>query len=180
MKKLFALACISLAAVTGTASPAQAWWPCFPLFDCCKGSCCSTTICLRQYNAFTPVCSGTLNCNGCCPLNLSSGYPGSGPAVVGPDCMNGTGYGGYGPYGSSVYTGGYPMGQLPPATMLTQPPMQGPIMGGMPMAPTAPVQMQPNTTSAAPQYLPFAGQVQPVGYRSYYYGAVPYYWNSNR
>src|SRR5438105_12572174 len=121
MKKLFSLALMSLAAVSWMTPTASAWWPCFP--SCCK-SCCTTTICLRQYNAFTPVCSGTLNCNGCCPLNLSCGYPGSGPAVVGPDCMNGAGYGGYGPYGSSVYTGGYPMGQLPPATMLTQPPMQ--------------------------------------------------------
>jgi hypothetical protein len=179
MKKLFALAFISLAAVTGTASSAKAWWPCFPLFDCCKGSCCSTTICLRQYNAFTPVCSGTLNCDGCCPLNLSCGYPGSGPAVMAPGCANGACYS---PYGASVYAGGgYPMGQLPPAAMLSQPPMQGPVMGGMPVAPTAPVQVQPGQTSAAPQLLPFAGQVQPVGYRPmYYYGAAPYYWNNAR
>src|SRR5207244_4845086 len=122
-----------------------------------KGSCCSTTICLRQYNAFTPVCSGTLNCDGCCPLNLSCGYPGSGPAVIGPNCMNGAGYGmngaGYGAYGLSIYAnGGYPMSQLPPATLLSQPPVQGPIMGGMPVAPTAPVQVQPGTTSAAPPF----------------------------
>jgi hypothetical protein len=62
--------------------------------------------------------------------------------------------------------------------MLTQPPMQGPVMGAMPVAPTAPVPAPTGATSAMPQYLPFG--VQPVNYQPVYYGAVPYYWTSGR
>lgn len=176
MKKLFALAFMSLAAISWTTATASAWWPCYPLFDCCKSSKCCTTICLRQYNAFTPVCSGTLNCDGCCPINLTGGCLQSGPAVFQPGCANGMCYG---PYSSSIYAGpGYPLGQLPPAAILSQPPMQGPVMGAMPVAPMAPMPAPTGATSAAPQYLPFA--VQPVGYRPMYYGAAPYYWNSGR
>src|SRR5262249_12427586 len=133
------------------------------------------------------VCSGSLNCDGCCPLNVGCGYPASGPALVGLNCMNN----GYGAYGASVFAGGgYPMGQLPAAAMMQQPQMQGPMMqspmmqspmmGGMPAARTVPMQTQPNTSSAAPQSLPISGPVEPVGYRSFYYGAAPYYWNNNR
>src|SRR5262245_5083536 len=37
----------------------------------CKGCCCnkySTYICCRPYNAFSPVCFGSICCDGCCPL----------------------------------------------------------------------------------------------------------------
>lgn len=163
MKKLFALAFMSLAAVSWTPTTASAWWPFYPA--CCK-SCCTTTICLRQYNAFTPVCSGTLNCDGCCPVNLSSGSLTSGPAIFQHPYAAGQFYN---PYGSAIFAGqGYPMGQLPPAAILSQPPMQGPVMGGMPAAPMAPM---PAPAGAAP--------VQGIGYRSMY-GAVPYYWNNGR
>ena len=65
--------------------------------------------------------------------------------------------------------------------MLSQPPMQVPVMGGMPMTPAAPMQAPAGASSAAPHLLPYASQVQPVGYRPmYYYGAAPYYWNSAR
>ncbi len=172
MKKLFALAFMSLAAVSWTPSTASAWWPCFPA--CCK-SCCTTTICLRQYNAFTPVCSGTLSCDGCCPVNLTSGNLASGPAIFQHPYAAGFGYApyGYAPYGSAAFAGqGYPMGQLPPAAVLSQPMMQNPVMGGMPAAPMAPM---PAPTGA----VPFSAPAQGIGYKSMY-SAVPYYWNGGR
>ncbi len=178
MKKLFALAFMSVAAVSSITPAASAWWPCFPMFDCCKSSKCCTTICLRQYNAFTPVCSGTLNCDGCCPLNLTSGCLQSGPACFGIGGATGACYGPY--MGSSIYAAeAYPMGQLPPAAVLRQPMMHGPALG-MPAAPAAPMPAPAGATSAAPQMLPFATPVQNVGYRPAYYGIAPYYWNNAR
>jgi hypothetical protein len=35
----------------------------------------STYICMRQYNAFTPICSGNLTCHGCCPMTFCGGMP---------------------------------------------------------------------------------------------------------
>lgn len=50
----------------------------------CKGANCgryTTTICMRQYNAFTPVCWGTIMCDGGCPIASRCGptfWPGCG------------------------------------------------------------------------------------------------------
>jgi hypothetical protein len=179
MKKLFALAFMSLAVIGGTTSTASAWWPCFPLCGGCSSGCC-TTIKLRQYNAFTPICCGTLNCDGCCPLNLSCGQLGSGPAIFGAGCAGGNCYA---PHGASVYAGDmYPLGQLPPAAILSQPPMPAPAANGMPAAPAATMPVPPGATSFAPRAFP-AASVQPVGYRPMYYygyGYAPYYWNGAR
>ncbi|HZT81138.1 MAG TPA: hypothetical protein VFA26_12980, partial [Gemmataceae bacterium] len=59
MKKLLAVACLSLAAAGFSAGQAHAW-----LFDCC---CCKYKYCAcaAQYNAFSPFCLSTVQ-GGCC------------------------------------------------------------------------------------------------------------------
>ena len=114
MKKLFALGFLSLAAIGLASGPAAAWWPCFP---CSCKSCCTTTICLKQYNAFTPVCWGSLTCDGCCPMNFGC-CPGMGGYGFGGGGAGQCGTNGY--CGGSSYVGGdgYMLGQLPaPATI---------------------------------------------------------------
>jgi hypothetical protein len=175
MKKLFALALLSLAVTGWLTTPANAWWP----FSCCGTKCC-TTICLRQYNAFTPICTGKLSCDGCCPINLACGQLGSGPAIfnAGPGCVGGACYAG----------SAYNLGQLPPAALMSQP-LPAPTAGGV--APTytippnnplpAPAVPMGTTSQMAPQMMPFAAPVQPVGYRPMYYpvqGTAPWYWNN--
>ena len=63
--KLLVLTAFSLAGAALTAAPASAGW----LFHRhCGVNHCSTTIVCRPYNAFTPVCSGSMVCDGCCPF----------------------------------------------------------------------------------------------------------------
>src|SRR5262249_55929278 len=57
---------------------------------CCNpcGCCCASVLCIRQYNAFTPVCCGSLYCDGCTPFGApcgGGGY-GCGPARLAPGC----------------------------------------------------------------------------------------------
>ena len=115
MKKLTALGLLSVVALGCASSSASAWWPCFPLCGCCKSKCCST-ICCRQYNAFTPVCTGSICCDGCCPINMGSGgcCPSSGNCCVG---------GG----------DGCCLGQLPAPGAIGMPNMGMPMMAGAPM-----------------------------------------------
>lgn len=82
MKKLLPTAVMALV-VSGFAT-AQSFAGCtFGLFYNHCGCCgCGAKFCVRQYNAFSPVCSGTVFCDGCTPF--------------GPGCGGG-GYGGYGP-----------------------------------------------------------------------------------
>lgn len=83
MKKLFAFGLMAVM-FAWSAKPAAAWWPCYPLCGCDKkGSKCCASITIKQYNAFTPICCGSMSCDGCCPINLS----GCGAGVCGPGML---------------------------------------------------------------------------------------------
>jgi hypothetical protein len=94
MKKLIISALLAFAASSLVAVPSFAGC-CFGL---CKHHCgccgCGAKFCVRQYNAFSPVCCGTVFCDGCCPFG-SGGYGpgfggGCGPCADGvcPGMMN--------------------------------------------------------------------------------------------
>jgi hypothetical protein len=86
MKKLLfvaALALTGLAVPTGTANAGRT----FGLFvgcHCCN-HCCGGMICLRQYNAFSPVACGSMVFQGC--VTVPPGGPGFG---YGGDCADGS------------------------------------------------------------------------------------------
>src|SRR5215212_5242601 len=94
MKRLILSAILGVAALGLSAGTVQAG-PC-GFFGCRKCCGCGATFCVRQYNAFSPVCSGTLYCDGINPMG-GCGIPGgfnpncgampypSGPAC-GPAC----------------------------------------------------------------------------------------------
>jgi hypothetical protein len=183
MNKLIAATLASLAALGLATDRAAAW---------CHHGCdqCCTTICLRQYNAFTPICYGSLSCDGCCPLNITSccpgGHFGCGPTGYGPPPygMNG----GYGPGFPGMTFNGYPpamSGQVtapgtttespaPPATMpdAGSPSFQAPMptpKENPPAAGSGPTAQ--NRLMGTP-----AGMVQYAGYRPPYYpGYYPGY-----
>lgn len=87
MKKSLAFLISSLAALGLAHGQAAAW---FRDCNCCSSKCC-TTICLRQYNAFTPICFGSLNCEGCCPMGFG-GFCGQPMVPHGYDPYGGNGF----------------------------------------------------------------------------------------
>src|SRR5262249_25806429 len=98
MKKLFAAGFLSLAMLGMANAPASAWFNCCHPWRCCGK--CVQTICCRPYNAFTPVCFGTICCTGCCPLATCCPMPLTGPmdSIPGPSCaFPGDGPGCFGP-----------------------------------------------------------------------------------
>jgi hypothetical protein len=171
MKKLLFSGALALLACGLTATPSFAH--AFGLFTshrCCHGACkrgCMT-FCCRQYNAFTPVCCGSICCTGGLPFG--GGGPGYDPmACNGPDCI-----------GGDLPDGAKPASPAAPAA--------GPSLPTKPMPTGATSMYQP-----APGY----GAVQAASYYpGYSYGpgsgygpmvapvfnpmAVPAYWNSDR
>jgi hypothetical protein len=163
MKRLVLAAALGLAAVAWT-PVAQA--KTFGLFTCgwCGGGCgkcCGCSLCIRQYNAFTPVCCGTVTGLGC--VNPGMGYGPYGPGPYGP--------GGYGPECQCGCLDLHYMGQV-----------------GMLPPPVAPMNAPALAAYPAPQ-MPYNG-VQPAGYLApaFYPGyaapapmmappAAPAYWN---
>jgi hypothetical protein len=155
-------------------------------------------ICCKQYNAFTPVCFGNVNCIGCCPP--SCGMPG-GCNLPGPICSAlGPMAGGCDPQmamGMGMPMGmptGMPMGmpmqpgQLP-VSLPGQPPMLmppgAPMPNGMPAPPATNMPPILNHTAQYGYPAPYYGYgygygVQPVSYYAYpnayaaYYGVNPY------
>jgi hypothetical protein len=79
MKKLLTVAVLSLGLLAMAGGRASAGF----LFHKCCGHC--TTICCKPYNAFSPTCSGTICCDGCCPINFNNA-PAPAPAPCYPDC----------------------------------------------------------------------------------------------
>jgi hypothetical protein len=70
MKKFLALGALTLAGLAFSAADADAW-----LFHDCHINRYSTFIACRPYNAFTPVCYGSIVCDGCCPAPFCGGCP---------------------------------------------------------------------------------------------------------
>jgi hypothetical protein len=145
--KLSVLTALTLASVALSAAPASAWW----LHHNCGCNRYSTVIVCRPYNAFTPVCSGSLVCDGCCPFscpNLPSG------ACCSPTLGN--------PLLSMCHDpAGINGGQYMMQPMMQGPPMAMPgqqFQGPMPM----PANMQ---QTQAPMPYP----VQPANYQQGYY-----------
>jgi hypothetical protein len=73
--KTFICSLLSLVGVAVAATPASAFWWLFHKHGCHRHS---TVIVCRPYNAFTPVCSGNITCDGCCPFNGLAGHMGGG------------------------------------------------------------------------------------------------------
>src|SRR5262249_42641279 len=114
MKKLLLVGLLSAAVLTLNSPAAQAGIikRCLGR-DCCK---CSMSLCVRPYNAFSPVCCGCLTCMGCCPftggMDGGMGCGPMGPPACMPSCFNGCG-----PSCSS--SGCCDTGCLPPAGAVT-------------------------------------------------------------
>jgi hypothetical protein len=155
MKKLLTAALFALGISTLSAAPASA--SAFGLFycrGCCWGCCCGCNVCLRPYNAFTPVVSGCLCCDGCVPFCGTGGAAGGfcGPVGSGPLCSPGCD----GCYGQLPEVGGLPAAG----------PEVG--MGSMPAAAQAPVMVYgvpPADVSAAgfrPPFYPGSGVPMPL------------------
>jgi len=141
--KLCVLTALSLAGLALSATPASAWWLCHHC-DCNRYS---TVIVCRPYNAFTPVCSGSLVCDGCCPFscpNLPSGAA-CGPVLGNP--MLGL---------SNDMVG---------INNVYQQPYQQPMMMQAPAPVMPPPQLPVNMQTQAPMGYP----VQPTGYQQGYY-----------
>jgi hypothetical protein len=169
MKKLISSALLALA-VSGFAASTSFAGCAFGLFynhGCCG---CGAKFCVRQYNAFSPVCSGTVFCDGCCPFG-SGGGGGYGPGFGGGA---GACAGGMCPGGScgvpfsgvmSCPTGGCAdgscLGSLPATESAatpdaTTPPASNPVVTPAPL---------PNSTSQAVNYRPIQNAAyRPVSY----------------
>jgi hypothetical protein len=183
MRKLLLLGLLSLGMVSATSSSAQAWF----FHNCCGCNSCTTTLCIKPYNAFSPVAYGNIVADGCMPLNVYGGglpcmrqpfYPG---ACAAPSCFT---------------SGCCDTGCLPPAAGIPVAPATGgqPLPQGNPGQQFTPPSPQPLTPGAflMPMQNPMAygysyghAPVQPVSYQQpmvnpyYYYNQqqqAPSYW----
>jgi hypothetical protein len=155
MKKLFVSALLAVSACGLAAAPAFAH--AFGLFtcgNCCKGCC---TFCVRQYNAFSPACCGSICCDGCPPFCYGGGPPGPNPAAAacGPEgCIDGAVTG-----PDSV------IGQLLPEDACCDTPATPPAAPAgpaMPPASPAPAASPKPVSQLHPYGMPYA--VRPAGY----------------
>lgn len=206
MKKILYSTLFAIAGFALSAVPASAGCT-FGLFPHSCGCCgCGAKFCVRQYNAFSPVCSGTVFCNGCCPFG--AGYPGCMPGAGGP-CAGGMCPGGgcgvpfsgmmcCPPPGCGSCGGGMCanggcapggcadgscLGSLPPASAATSPatnPSAGPapLPGSMPSSPTsqAPSYRGIENASYRPAAAPVTPSAAPVRMQPRMM-AAPSYWN---
>ena len=157
--KLFALTALSLAGLVLSAAPASAWW-----LQRNNGiNRFSTVVVCRPYNAFTPVCHGSLVCDGCCPFSCPQMPGGASCSPMFGNPMLGLTHPGAVQYGSQ------PMMMPPQAMMMSPQPMMLPPQAMMP-APAMPVQQVPmNMQTQMPMNYP----VQAAGYHQ---GAYPVYY----
>ncbi|HEY7312669.1 MAG TPA: hypothetical protein VH643_25110 [Gemmataceae bacterium] len=122
MKKILTAALLTLASSSLLATPSFA--------GCCFGliphSCgCCSKFCVRQYNAFSPVCCGTVYCDGCCPFGSGGCGGGCGPCGDGM-CCGGLNYFGVLGCGPSGCCGGC----CPPGGCCADGACPGPMTGG--------------------------------------------------
>jgi len=184
MKKIFALFVSSLALVAAAAGSASAWCN-----DCC-GKCCAT-ICLRPYNAFTPVCCGSLCCDGCASMMFGGMYL---PNPCGAGLPGPSGWPGLGGWAGATYPYGpvasYPM-PLPnaPAAPTVVPGAPGAAPSATPPAFKAPaptpIESTPPKGDTTSQAVPYPMAYGAVHYAGYYPGympapgyGMPYYWGA--
>jgi hypothetical protein len=190
MKKLLFLGLLSAAALGAFAPESQAWClGCWRDRHCCSRY--STRLCIRPYNAFSPVAYGNIVADGCMPVNVFGGQlPGMGmPSVFGP------GFGGGCCTSGCCVPGCGDSGCLPAPGGFASAPQQGvpgqPLPQGQPGQQFAPPNPQPlgQTRFLMPPAVPAYGYgyapVQPVGYYvpmatpQYMYGygyQAPSYW----
>jgi hypothetical protein len=186
MKKAFSVGILTLASLwltPGTSSAggsfgvftATSCWP----FNCCASCKCCSTICIKPYNAFSPTCSGTLYCDGFCPLGTppGCGFPPQ-SALPGLPCDT------LPPAGSCCGDDGCAPAPTPPVTPGGSD--VKPTANPLPFVQPAPL-LEQNTSRVLPNQVPYYGPIQ-VGYYypmsnpayNYHYTqpmAVPYYWN---
>lgn len=162
--KLFVLTALSLAGVALSAAPASAGWLCRHF---CHNRCSMTVVC-RPYNAFTPVCCGSLVCDGCCPIscsNLGNGAccsPGLGNPLLAM-CHDPAGI-------NAVARQMQPMMMQAPMMAMPAPQMPMNMQTQMPMTyPVAPAGYQQAMT---PVYYPIMPNTMPMNP----YQQVPAYW----
>jgi len=103
--KLFVCSLLSVVGLALAATPAWAFLRLFHKHGIHRHS---TVIVCRPYNAFTPVCSGNIVCDGCCPFNGLAGHMGGGC-----DPMMGGGMLGHDMASLSAPLGGMHLGTLP-------------------------------------------------------------------
>ena len=182
MKKLF-LGLVSLASLCASASNAPAWFG-----HCCGCNQCTTKLCIRPYNAFSPVAYGSIVADGCMPINI---YGGGLPCMRAPN-----GYPGACCSAPSCFTSGCcDSGCLPPAGAATPAMAPGqPMPQGVPGQQFTPPNPQPLNQGVymVPMQNPMAygysygyAPVQPIAYQQpmvnpYYYNQqqqqAPSYW----
>ncbi len=141
--KILAVALLSIVGLAQSTNDASA----FGLFPCCHRNC--SVICCRPYNAFTPMCYGSMVCDGCCPSPCCGGgccqpppIQRALPAIYNTGCCDG----GCGMPGPDAYAAANPMMMMapPPNMMMAPPPMMStspPPPGSRPCprpCPTAP------------------------------------------
>jgi hypothetical protein len=179
MKKMLPTALAALALMGLPARPASAHT--FGLFphSCGCGSC-GCNFCIRPYNAFSPVCCGTVYCDGCTPFGCGapgclpySGFPGCGPG----GCCDGGIVSQPMPTGASQM---YPTGAVPAMPVAPVPQaLPNPLPKGPPAASAGFGQPGIYPVSYSPGYYPAYG----YGYGyvpqmpAYGAGNVPAYWN---
>lgn len=161
MKKLLAVAVVSVAAVGLSAGPASAWCSCFHYKYCASAA---------QYNAFSPFCLSTVyggKCGHCKCFHVADVPCCNAPPApcCGPVCGDGCCAGPYCGDGGVI-------GQLPPAGGA---PAQG-GNGGQTFQPPMPSPLPGNpgpSSMMMPQRMPY-GQVQAAGYRPMMYPGYGY------
>lgn len=171
MKKLLVLGLLSLTALSVMPQTSHAW------FRCWRCSKYSTYICIRPYNAFSPVSYGNITSTGCCPMMLGGSPMGGCPVPAMPSCFN--------PCPPSCTMGFGDGGCLPsPSAFAQQPMMPGPMSQPLPQAPqqgpqfTPPQPMPLNPAAYQTGYNPYLynyGVMQAAAYQGNYYGNYPGY-----
>ena len=182
MKKRLLTGLLSVLTLALNGPAAQAWFGCH---KCCKSKCCMN-ICVRPYNAFSPVCCGNITTiGGCCPMfgggmGGMGGMGGGGPCC-GPSCMPSCFSGGCAP--SYASSGCCDSGCLPPAAGAPAPPAPNVPLSPMPngpgpqnFTPPMPTPMSSNSQQVpAPMAYGYSG-VQTVGYQPSYPAYQPSYY----
>lgn len=183
MKRMLIIAALGLAGLGLGSGQANAWI--FSHFCRSCHKCCDGTICLKQYNAFSPVASGSLVVDGCLPIfaNTNGPWPSYGGMGCGPmGCGADGGYLGGAPLaaGQTLPDGAVPPGTTVPGatTPTSEPPVfNAPTPTPAPAAGPAARMARPPIQMAGyrPPYFPgygYPGYGYPgYGYPGYGYGA---------